>query len=124
MTSPFAISIFAIVGVEVRRRVVAEVHLDHDPVEGADPGHGGDDVAVDGWTRAASAFAVGVARTPEGHVVRFAPGTQRVVGLTAINARSALDRDGRLIVIVPETVEASAPRQARHVFVVEAEYLG
>jgi hypothetical protein len=45
--------------------------------------------------------------TPEGHVVRFAPGTQRVVGLTVINARSVLDRDGRLIVTVPETVEAS-----------------
>ena len=46
--------------------------------------------------------------TPEGHVVRFEPGTQRVVGLTIINARWLLDRDGRLIVTVPETVEASA----------------
>jgi uncharacterized protein YuzE len=46
--------------------------------------------------------------TPEGHVVRFAPGTQRIVGLTVINARQVLDRDGRLIVTVPETVEATA----------------
>lgn len=46
--------------------------------------------------------------TPEGHVVRFEPGTQRVVGLTLINARWLLDRDGRLIVTVPETLEASA----------------
>jgi uncharacterized protein YuzE len=46
--------------------------------------------------------------TPEGHVVRFAPGTQRIVGLTIINARQVLDRDGRLIVTVPETVEATA----------------
>jgi hypothetical protein len=46
--------------------------------------------------------------TPEGHVVRFAPGTQRIVGLTVINARRVLDRDGRLIVTVPERVEASA----------------
>ena len=45
--------------------------------------------------------------TPEGHVVRFEPGSQRVVGLTVINARSVIDRDGRLIVTVPETVEAS-----------------
>jgi hypothetical protein len=45
---------------------------------------------------------------PEGHVVRFAPGTQRIVGLTVINALPVLDRDGRLIVTVPETVEASA----------------
>jgi uncharacterized protein YuzE len=50
--------------------------------------------------------------TPDGHVVRFEPGTQRVVGLTVINARSVLDRDGRLIVTVPETVEASAEELA------------
>jgi uncharacterized protein YuzE len=50
--------------------------------------------------------------TPEGHVVRFDPGTQRVVGLTLINARSVIDRDGRLIVTIPETVEASADELA------------
>lgn len=50
--------------------------------------------------------------TPEGHVVRFEPGTQRVVGLTVIDARSVIDRDGRLIVTVPETVEASADELA------------
>lgn len=50
--------------------------------------------------------------TPEGHVVRFAPGTQQVVGLTVINARSVLDRDGRLVVTVPETVEASVDELA------------
>lgn len=50
--------------------------------------------------------------TPEGHVIRFEPGTQRVVGLTLINARSLLDRDGRLIVTVPETLEASADELA------------
>lgn len=50
--------------------------------------------------------------TPEGHIVRFEPGTQRVVGLTVINARSVIDRDGRLIVTVPETVEASADELA------------
>ena len=50
--------------------------------------------------------------TPEGHVLRYAPGTQRIVGLTVINARHVLDRDGRLIVTVPETVEASAEELA------------
>lgn len=50
--------------------------------------------------------------TQKGHMVRFEPGTQRVVGLTVINARSLLDRDGRLIVTVPETVEASADELA------------
>jgi uncharacterized protein YuzE len=45
--------------------------------------------------------------TPEGHVLRFAPATHRIVGLTVINARWLVDRDGRLLVTVPETVEAS-----------------
>jgi len=46
--------------------------------------------------------------TPEGHVLRFEPGTQRIVGLTVLNARWLLDRYGRLVVAVPEKVEASA----------------
>jgi uncharacterized protein YuzE len=46
--------------------------------------------------------------TPEGHVLRYAPGSQSIVGLTVINARHVIDRDGRLIVTIPETVEASA----------------
>lgn len=50
--------------------------------------------------------------TPEGHVLRFAPGTQQIVGLTIINAKHVLDRDGRLIVTVPGTVEASADELA------------
>jgi uncharacterized protein YuzE len=50
--------------------------------------------------------------TPEGHVLRFAPGTQRIVGLTIINAKHVLKRDGRLVVTVPETVEASADELA------------
>ena len=50
--------------------------------------------------------------TPEGHVVRYAPGTQRIVGLTVIGARHVVERDGRLVVTVPETVEASADELA------------
>jgi hypothetical protein len=50
--------------------------------------------------------------TPEGHIVRYEPGTQRIVGLTVINARHVLDRYGRLIITVPETVEASADELA------------
>ena len=46
--------------------------------------------------------------TPEGHVLRYAPGSQSIVGLTVINARHVVDRDGRLIITIPETVEASA----------------
>lgn len=51
--------------------------------------------------------------TPEGHVLRFAPGTHRIVGLTVLNARALLDREGRLIVPVPEMVEASADELAQ-----------
>jgi uncharacterized protein YuzE len=50
--------------------------------------------------------------TPEGHVLRYEPGTQRIVGLTVINARSVLDRDGHVTVTIPETVEASAAELA------------
>jgi uncharacterized protein YuzE len=50
--------------------------------------------------------------TRERHVLRFAPGSQQIVGLTVINARHVIERDGRLIVTVPETVEASADELA------------
>jgi uncharacterized protein YuzE len=46
--------------------------------------------------------------TPEGHAVHYRPGTHDVVGLTIVNAKWLLGRDGRLVVTVPEVVEASA----------------
>lgn len=46
--------------------------------------------------------------TPEGHVLRYAPGTSQVVGLTVLGARRALERDGRLSITVPETIETTA----------------
>lgn len=46
--------------------------------------------------------------TPEGHVLRYAPGTQDIVGLTVLGARRLLDRDGNLTVTIPEPIEASA----------------
>lgn len=46
--------------------------------------------------------------TPEGHVLRYAPGTQRIVGLTVVNARWLLERDGHLTVTIPEQVKTSA----------------
>lgn len=44
--------------------------------------------------------------TPEGHVIHYAAGTQRVVGLTIISPRWHRARAGRLVVTLPETVEA------------------
>ena len=46
--------------------------------------------------------------TPEGHVLRFEPGTQRIVGLTVLGVQAILDRDGDLRVTIPESVKASA----------------
>jgi len=46
--------------------------------------------------------------TPEGHVLRYAPDSQRIVGLTVLGAQRILDRDGELRVTIPEPVKASA----------------
>lgn len=51
--------------------------------------------------------ASGGQQTPEGHVVRYDEQGQ-VVGLTIINARWLLDRDGTLAVTVPERVEVDS----------------
>jgi len=50
--------------------------------------------------------------TPEGHMLRFDPGTEHIIGLTVMNARWLLDRDGRLIVTIPGKFEASADELA------------
>jgi uncharacterized protein YuzE len=50
--------------------------------------------------------------TPEGHVVRYAPGTSRIVGLTVLGARQILERNGVLAVTLPETVETTAEQLA------------
>lgn len=47
-------------------------------------------------------------RRPEGHVLRYAPGTSRVVGLTVLGAQSILERDGHLAITIPETIETTA----------------
>jgi len=46
--------------------------------------------------------------TPEGHVLRYAPGTHDIVGLTVLGARRLLDRDRNLTVTIPGPIEASA----------------
>jgi uncharacterized protein YuzE len=40
-------------------------------------------------------------QTPEGHVLRF-DAAGRIIGLTVINARWLLERDGELVVTLPE----------------------
>jgi uncharacterized protein YuzE len=50
--------------------------------------------------------------TPEGHVIRYSPGTSRIVGLTVMGPRNILERDGHLAVTIPETVETTAQELA------------
>jgi uncharacterized protein YuzE len=50
--------------------------------------------------------------TPEGHVIRHAPGTNRIVGLTMTGPRRILKRDGHLTVTIPGTVETTAQELA------------
>lgn len=45
-------------------------------------------------------------QTPEGHVLRFDP-TGKIIGLTIINAKWLLERDGELIVTLPEQVHVA-----------------
>ncbi len=46
--------------------------------------------------------------TPEGHVIRYSPGTARIVGLTVMGPRRILADNGRLVVTIPDAVETTA----------------
>lgn len=46
--------------------------------------------------------------TPEGHVIRYAPGSNHIVGLTMLGPRKILERDGCIVVTIPETIETTA----------------
>ncbi len=47
------------------------------------------------------------AGTPEGHAIRYNARGQ-VVGVTIVNARWLLDRDGKITITLPEPVDVSA----------------
>jgi uncharacterized protein YuzE len=46
--------------------------------------------------------------TPEGHVIRYSPGTGHIVGLTVMGPRRILAGNGRLVVTIPDAVETTA----------------
>ena len=54
--------------------------------------------------RQSAADSVG---TPEGHAVRYGP-DGAVIGVTIVNARWLLDRDGKVTITMPKRVEVSA----------------
>jgi hypothetical protein len=60
--------------------------------------------------------------TPEGHVLHFEPGTQRIVGLTVLGAQAILDRDGELRITMPEQAKASADDLAPALVALPAGY--
>ena len=50
--------------------------------------------------------AQGGSQTPEGHVVRY-DAEGRVIGLTVINARFLVKRDGELVVTLPQRMQVA-----------------
>jgi uncharacterized protein YuzE len=46
--------------------------------------------------------------TPEGHHLRYAPGTYDIVGLTVLSPHRILEQDGDLTVTIPEQSKMSA----------------
>jgi uncharacterized protein YuzE len=55
--------------------------------------------------------AVSTHATPEGHAVQFDE-SGRVIGMTLVNARWLLDREGRIVISVPARIETSADELA------------
>ena len=45
--------------------------------------------------------------TPEGHAVRY-DAAGKVMGITIVNARWLLDRDGKISITIPERIDISA----------------
>ena len=54
--------------------------------------------------RQAAADSLG---TPEGHAVRYNADSD-VIGVTIVNARWLLDRDGKITITIPERIDVSA----------------
>ena len=54
--------------------------------------------------RKAAADSLG---TPEGHAVRYNDAGE-VIGVTIVNARWLLDRDGKITITIPERIDVSA----------------
>lgn len=49
--------------------------------------------------------------TPEGHAVRF-DATGAVIGMTIVNAKWLVERDGKLAITLPERIETTASELA------------
>jgi uncharacterized protein YuzE len=58
--------------------------------------------------RQASADSLG---TPDGHAIRY-NADRDVIGVTIVNARWLLDRDGKITITIPERIDVSAAARA------------
>lgn len=76
------------------------VTIGHQTFDGASYDEQGDVLYLHVGERQAAADSE---ETPEGHVLRF-DAAGRIIGLTIINAKWLLDRDGELVVTLPEQV--------------------
>ena len=61
--------------------------------------------------RSAAERCVVTDATPEGHAVQF-DAAGELVGLTVVNARWLTERDGKLVITIPERIEAPASELA------------
>jgi uncharacterized protein YuzE len=59
-----------------------------------------------------SRIAADVLATPEGHAVRL-DSNGDVIGITIVNAKWLVERDGKIVVTVPNAIEATAGELAR-----------
>ena len=64
----------------------------------------GDVLYLHAGERQAAADALG---TPEGHAIRYNDAGD-VIGITIVNARWLLERDGKITISIPERVDVSA----------------
>lgn len=64
----------------------------------------GDVLYLHAGDRQAAADSLG---TPEGHAVRY-DAAGDVIGVTIVNARWLLDRDGKITITIPERIDVSA----------------
>jgi uncharacterized protein YuzE len=64
----------------------------------------GDVLYLHAGERQAAADTLG---TPEGHAIRYSD-ARDVIGITIVNARWLLERDGKITITIPERVDVSA----------------
>ena len=79
--------------------IIGNIRFDHATYD-----ERGDVLYLRAGDRQAAAESLG---TPEGHAVRY-DAAGNMIGITIINARWLLDRDGKMRITIPERIDISA----------------